>query len=128
MPSGQAGVAAAVASTSRQVGQSLGVAIVGATATAGLAGSLHEGLASASHTGWWIIAGCGALVLAIGLASTTRWADGTAVRTAARLADPSPRAADAPATIAGARPAESLAVPDRIVGAPRPGGRRPPGA
>ncbi|HEV7753392.1 MAG TPA: MFS transporter [Baekduia sp.] len=98
MPSGQAGVAAAVASTSRQVGQSLGVAIIGATTTAGLAGSLHAGLASASHTGWWIIAGCGALVLAIGLGSTTRWADGTAVRTAARMAPPPPRAAvDAPA-------------------------------
>jgi EmrB/QacA subfamily drug resistance transporter len=101
MPSGQAGVAAAVASTSRQVGQSLGVAIIGATTTAGLAGSLRDGLARASHTGWWIIAGCGALVFAIGFGSTTRWAGGTAVRTAARLADPPPRAVDAPAATGG---------------------------
>jgi EmrB/QacA subfamily drug resistance transporter len=87
MPSGQAGVAAAVASTSRQVGQSLGVAIVGAATTATVAGSLHDGLAVASHTGWWITAGCGALVFAVGLASTSRWATATAARTAARLGD-----------------------------------------
>ena len=52
MPRAQAGVAAAVASTSRQVGQSLGVAVLGAALAAGL----HEGA-------WWIITGCGAAVL-----------------------------------------------------------------
>ncbi|MCW2984801.1 MAG: EmrB/QacA subfamily drug resistance transporter, partial [Conexibacter sp.] len=85
MPPSQAGVAAAVASTSRQVGQSLGVAIVGAVTTSGVALSLHDGLAAASHTGWWIIAACGAAVFALGLATTTRWARGTAARTARRL-------------------------------------------
>src|SRR5881398_3383685 len=52
MPASQAGVAAAVASTSRQVGLSLGVAVVGAATTAGLTGSLAAGLAPASHVGW----------------------------------------------------------------------------
>jgi EmrB/QacA subfamily drug resistance transporter len=86
MPPSQAGVAAAVASTSRQVGQSLGVAIVGAVTTAGVAsGTLHDALAAASHTGWWIMAGCGAAVFALGLATTTRWALTTAARTARRL-------------------------------------------
>jgi hypothetical protein len=37
----QAGVAAAVATTSRQVGLTLGVAVVGAVATARVDGSLH---------------------------------------------------------------------------------------
>jgi MFS family permease len=88
MPPSQAGVAAAVASTSRQVGQSLGVAIVGAVTTASVSVSLHDGLASASHTGWWIIAGCGAVVFGLGLATTSRWARLTAARTARRLREP----------------------------------------
>jgi EmrB/QacA subfamily drug resistance transporter len=87
MPADQAGVAAAIASTSRQVGSSLGVAVIGAATTAAVAGSLRTGLASASHTGWWIIVGCGAMVFTIGLVSTTRWATGTAERTAAGLID-----------------------------------------
>ncbi|HEY4096505.1 MAG TPA: MFS transporter, partial [Baekduia sp.] len=69
------------------VGNSMGVAVIGATTTAAVAGSLHDGLASASHTGWWIIVGCGVTVLALGLASTTRWAHETAARTAAGLID-----------------------------------------
>jgi EmrB/QacA subfamily drug resistance transporter len=86
MPADQAGVAAGVASTSRQIGQSLGVAIVGAVTTASLAGAtLHAGLAEASHTGWWILTGCGAAVFALGLATTTRWARQTASETARRL-------------------------------------------
>ncbi len=77
MPRAQAGVAAAVASTSRQVGQSLGVAVLGAALAAGL------------HTAaWWIIAGCGAAVLGLGLLTTGRWARGTAERTAAALLAP----------------------------------------
>jgi EmrB/QacA subfamily drug resistance transporter len=88
MPPSQAGVAAAVASTSRMVGQSLGVAVVGAVTTAGVgAASLHAGLAQASHAGWWIVSACGAAVFVLGLATTTRWARLTADRTARRLAD-----------------------------------------
>jgi EmrB/QacA subfamily drug resistance transporter len=91
MPAGQAGVAAAVASTSRQVGQSLGVAIVGAVAAAGAGASLHAGLATSAHVGWWVIAGCGAAVVVFGVATTTPWAYATAARTAAELEpEPSP--------------------------------------
>jgi EmrB/QacA subfamily drug resistance transporter len=82
MPSSQAGVAAAVASTSRQVGQSLGVAVVGAVTTAGVGASFSSGFAQASHVGWWIVTGCGAAVFVLGLATTTRWARATAARTA----------------------------------------------
>ncbi|MCL2732799.1 MAG: MFS transporter [Actinomycetia bacterium] len=89
MPRSQAGVAAAVASTSRQVGQSLGVAVLGAALAAGL----HEGA-------WWIITGCGLAVLVLGVLTTGRWARGTAERTAAALMVPeADRAPDARATV-----------------------------
>jgi EmrB/QacA subfamily drug resistance transporter len=81
MPPAQAGVAAAVASTSRQVGASLGIAVIGAIAVA-RTGS-PAALASAAHAGWWIVAGCGAVVLALGVASTSR----PALRSAAALGD-----------------------------------------
>jgi EmrB/QacA subfamily drug resistance transporter len=82
MPRSQAGVAAAVASTSRQVGAALGVAVVGSVLNSGLAGSLKTGFALASHPGWWIVAGCGLAVLGIGALTSGRWAVGTALRTA----------------------------------------------
>jgi EmrB/QacA subfamily drug resistance transporter len=85
MPPAQAGVASAVASTSRQIGQSLGVAIVGAVAVSGTTSRL--GLATASHPGWWIVAGCGLLIVALGILTTTPWALGTATATAARLGE-----------------------------------------
>ncbi|MEV5509438.1 DHA2 family efflux MFS transporter permease subunit [Streptomyces orinoci] len=75
MPRDRAGVAAAVASTSRQVGTSMGVAVIGAAVAAG-----------ATVTAWWIITGCGLAVLALGTITTGRWATGTAERAAARLA------------------------------------------
>ena len=72
MPRAQAGLAAAVASTSRQVGISLGVAVIGTVAAA-------QGSApGVSHTGWAIVAGCGVLVLLLGLVTTGRWAQATA--------------------------------------------------
>jgi EmrB/QacA subfamily drug resistance transporter len=85
MPDSQAGVAAAIASTSRQVGQSLGVAVVGSAVTSVMAGPLRTSFVAASHLGWWIITGCSLLVLVIGLLSTGRWARQTAARTADRL-------------------------------------------
>jgi MFS family permease len=87
MPSAQAGVAAAVASTSRQVGQTLGVAVAGAVAAAGAA-SIGPGFIQGSHTGWWMVAGCGLLTVALGLASTTRWANASAKRVADDLDAP----------------------------------------
>ena len=87
MPRAQAGVASAVASTSRQIGASLGVAVVGAAATAGVHGNVAANFARASHVGWAIIAGCGAVVLVLGQVSTTAWARRTASRTAHELVD-----------------------------------------
>ncbi|HEY1466945.1 MAG TPA: MFS transporter [Acidimicrobiales bacterium] len=82
MPAAQAGVAAAVASTSRQVGQALGVAVVGVAATSSLHGSLGAGLATASHAGWWIITGCGLSVLVLGVVTTSARARRRAQQTA----------------------------------------------
>jgi EmrB/QacA subfamily drug resistance transporter len=85
MPRAQAGVAAGVASTSRQIGSSLGVAVVGSASVSALHGSFRTGFASATHSGWWIIAGCGIAVFSIGLLVSGKWAQRTAHRTASRL-------------------------------------------
>ena len=85
MPRAQAGVAAGIASTSRQIGQTLGVAVVGAIVTSRVGGSVHADLAAASHLGWWILAGCGTMVLVLGLVANLRRALVSAQRTAAEL-------------------------------------------
>ncbi len=93
MPRSQAGVAAAVASTSRQIGQTLGVAVIGAALAAGMSGGgssagATDGFVAASRPGWWIVTGCGLCVLLVGALSSGRWARDTARRTAERLAEP----------------------------------------
>jgi MFS family permease len=88
MPSSQAGVAAAVASTSRQVGQTLGVAVLGALAGGGIASRLGKGFAAATHASWWTIVGLGVTVVALGLITTTNWAKETARGTADRFREP----------------------------------------
>jgi EmrB/QacA subfamily drug resistance transporter len=91
MPVSQAGVAAGIASTSRQVGTALGVAIAGSAVLSVLHGSLRAGFTDASRVGWWIITGCGVAILVVGLVSTGRWARGTAQRTADRMMPASPQ-------------------------------------
>jgi EmrB/QacA subfamily drug resistance transporter len=91
MPPSQAGVAAAVASTSRQVGATLGVAVVGAVAGSGLSGEIGPGFATATQASWWIIAGMGVAIGLVSLLTTTAWAANTAARTAARFREGPPR-------------------------------------
>ncbi|MGY0061959.1 MFS transporter [Streptomyces sp. LZ34] len=86
MPRTQAGVAAAVASTSRQVGASLGVAVIGAVLSSGASGTAAR-FTDAARPAWWIIAGCGAAVLLLGLVTTGKWAATTARRAAALFDD-----------------------------------------
>jgi hypothetical protein len=74
VPQSQAGVASGMNSASRQLGTSLGVAIVGSVLAASLRGSMHSGFLTAAHPGWWIMAGCGYVVLVLGVVSTTQWA------------------------------------------------------
>jgi EmrB/QacA subfamily drug resistance transporter len=85
MPRSQAGVAAGIASTSRQVGTALGVAVVGSAALSALHGPFRGGFAGACHVGWWIIAGCGAAIGLLGLVTSGRWARATAERAASLL-------------------------------------------
>lgn len=87
MPRAQAGVAAAVASTSRQTGGALGVAIVGAVLAAGMAGGSGSAaqFVPAARPAWWIITVCGLLVLCVGFATSGGWARETALRTARAL-------------------------------------------
>jgi EmrB/QacA subfamily drug resistance transporter len=91
MPNSQAGVAASVASASRQTGSVLGVAITGSV----IAGAPTAGLASASHGAWALLAACGLVVAALGYASTTRRALVTAQRARGMLEDEVPGAAHA---------------------------------
>src|SRR5487761_296822 len=77
VPKSQAGVASGMNSSSRQLGQSLGVAIVGSVLAASLRGAMPAGFLDAAHAGWWIMAGCGYTVLILGVVSTTSWAKST---------------------------------------------------
>jgi EmrB/QacA subfamily drug resistance transporter len=73
MPRAQAGVASALATTSRQVGQTLGVAMVGGLAAAG------------THVTWWTLTAFGGLILVLGAFATGNRARDSAQRTAAVL-------------------------------------------
>ena len=77
VPKSQAGVASGMNSSARQLGQSLGVAIVGSVLAASLHGSIAGGFLTAAHAGWWVMAGCGYAVLVLGVISTTNWAHAT---------------------------------------------------
>ena len=85
MPKAQAGLAAAVASTSRQIGASLGVALAGTI----LGAHVHNGFAQATHPFWWLVTGGGATVVLLGWLSNTPWAHAT-TRHAAHLLEEAP--------------------------------------
>jgi EmrB/QacA subfamily drug resistance transporter len=88
LPVAQAGVAAAIATTSRQFGQAIGVALTGAIVAVGDRSSL----AAASHPAWWLLVALGAAVLVLGALATGAWASRSACRVASRLG---PEAAEA---------------------------------
>lgn len=87
MPLSQAGVAAAIASTGRQVGAALGVAIAGTVVSSSYT---HRGLfTQATHPIWWIMTAAGAVILLLGWASSTPWARASKGRVAALLQEDS---------------------------------------
>lgn len=105
MPVSQAGVAAAIASTSRQVGATLGVAVIGAVLAAGVAtgqgasadaASESTGLLDHAATAWWIVCGCAVVVLVLGVVTTGTWAKAT-IGKVSGLMTADPVAAPAPA-------------------------------
>ena len=75
LPRDQAGVAGAIASTCRQTGAAIGVAVCGSIVAARPAGFV-----SASHAAWAVLAGCGGATALLGLLSTGRWARAHAER------------------------------------------------
>jgi len=85
MPLSQAGVAAAIAATSRQVGVALGVAVTGTIIAAGHKRGMT--FTHATHLVWWVMTGCGALVLLLGWASNTPGAHTSASRVAHLLGE-----------------------------------------
>jgi EmrB/QacA subfamily drug resistance transporter len=79
MPRSQAGVAAATASTSRQVGQSLGVAIIGSILAAQTS-LVHAGhnFNADSRICWYVLSIAGIAVLVAAFTTTGKWALHTA--------------------------------------------------
>jgi EmrB/QacA subfamily drug resistance transporter len=77
MPAAQAGVAGAVISTNRQIGNVLGVAVMGAMLTTRYHEELAAGVPSdqafsaATHGPWALAVGCGILVAVVGLVTTS---------------------------------------------------------
>ncbi len=105
MPISQAGVAAAVASTSRQIGATLGVAVIGSVLAAGAVSAAASGggsgqaagIVSSAETAWWIVTGCGLAVIFLGVLTTGPWARSTVGRVADLMV------AEAPAQSVGVR-------------------------
>lgn len=81
MPLDRAGAASAVASTSRQVGVSIGVALCGSVAGTALA-TAGADFAVAARPLWFVCAALGLVIVALGIVSTTTWA----LRSAEKLA------------------------------------------
>ncbi len=100
MPRSQAGVAAAITSTSRQVGQSLGVAVIGSVIADHLSRIVAgPAFTDASRMSWWIISGFGLTALMLAVTTTGKWGRALAERTAQSIA-----AGDQQTPVPAARP------------------------
>jgi EmrB/QacA subfamily drug resistance transporter len=87
MPRSQSGVAAAFASTSRQIGASLGIAVIGSMINGGTGGPIGVAVVSRSHAAELVIAICGLALAVLGVVTSTARATRSAERTAAELGD-----------------------------------------
>ena len=67
MPPGQAGLASGIASSSRLLGQAIGVAVAGSLLTAKAHGQLHAAFGLASYPAWRILFWCASVVVVSGL-------------------------------------------------------------
>ena len=99
MPKAQAGLAAAVASTSRQIGASLGVAVAGTVVGARVAAGLS--FTQATHAVWWIMVATGVMVVVLGLLSNSGWARASSRQAAQLLEDAAAAESGKPAAVAG---------------------------
>lgn len=80
-PPEQVGVAGALAASARQFGTSIGVAVTGS-----IVASTGAGFTNSSHAVWGVLGGCGLAALALGVISTSSWAEDAAARNGQRLA------------------------------------------
>ncbi|NGO72385.1 MFS transporter [Streptomyces boncukensis] len=90
LPPDQVGVAGALAASARQFDISIGVAVTGS-----IVAGTGAGFINSSHAAWAVLGGCGLVVLALGVISTSSWAKDAAARNGQRLATapmPSPSA------------------------------------
>jgi hypothetical protein len=94
MPTDRAGAASAVASTSRQIGVSVGVALCGSVTGSALAAAGTD-FAIAARPLWLICAGLGLVILALAVFSTSARALRSAERLAPLVAGPNVRFEDA---------------------------------
>ena len=90
VPDGQAGVTSGMNSSSRQLGQCLGVAVTGTVLAGSLHGPMQSGFLPAARAGWLVMVGCGLCVLAAGLAGPVRRAGRPAARHARPMAPSCP--------------------------------------
>ncbi|MBB6146903.1 EmrB/QacA subfamily drug resistance transporter [Silvibacterium bohemicum] len=88
MPLSQAGVAAAIASTSRQVGAALGVAVAGTVVSASR--THNTDFTQATHPIWWLMTASGVVILLAGWISTTPWALATTNKVVSSLGGVAP--------------------------------------
>jgi EmrB/QacA subfamily drug resistance transporter len=72
VPKSRASVASGINSASRQLGMSLGVAVTGSVLASSLRGGIHAGFLHAAPVSWLVLAGCGAAVLRLSLATAAR--------------------------------------------------------
>jgi EmrB/QacA subfamily drug resistance transporter len=87
MPRAQSGVASATTSTTRQIGQALGVAVVGSILASNSRRIMPgSAFASGETASWWVIFGCGIAVVVVALVTTGRWGEATAQRMARLIA------------------------------------------
>lgn len=85
MPLSQAGVAAAIASTARQVGAALGVAVAGTVVSTTHPHGLD--FTRATHPIWWIMTAIGLVILLLGWASSTSWSHASTARVTSLFGD-----------------------------------------
>ncbi len=111
MPASMVGVAASLASTGRQTGTTLGIAISGTIVGPALSRG-GTAFTSAEHGVWWLVFGLGVAILVLGLVSTGPWAKGTAKRAAA-LFETLDRGATPQAAPAATAATASAATEDR---------------
>ncbi len=86
MPLSRAGAAAAIASTSRQTGTALGIALAGSIAL-GTSGGFAAGFADATRPLWWVIVGLAAVIAVLAVIADTPWGRRSALAIAPLLED-----------------------------------------